>query len=147
MFYKSLMTATLAALSVTAFACPDLTGTYECTYDGQVETMDLTQYVADGVTHFKVGQTEVVADGASHPMPDSQPEEQATYTASCNGNVLGISFFSLLIDNANKIGQISGQQNMSLDNVGDLVQDIKGTLVIDAQGTFPIDEVTTCRRI
>ena len=147
MFAKSVMTILVAGLSAVAMACPNLSGTFECNYEGEIETMTVSQSVVNGVTHFNIDGDVLIADGNTHQMPNTDPAEQATYRANCAGAQVNMEFFSLLFDGGNKIGQVNGNGTMSLDGNSDLVQDIKGTVVIDGQGNFPIDQLMTCQRI
>src|SRR6187399_1401636 len=92
---KSIVLAGLL-LGSTAFACPDLSGTYVCTEDGTTYEQVVSQADAAGVTTFTVttdGESEtLVADGK--PYTSVEKDADYTYTTvmvgTCSADALNL---------------------------------------------------------
>ena len=86
--------ALISAFGASAQACPNLTGHYTCTYDGQFghkvfELDGKTNKDKNGATIYVVNGKEVYTDGQKHHT-DSLPildqwADDVNYTGTCNG--------------------------------------------------------------
>lgn len=90
----------LSFVSVQAFACPKLAGTYNCAYqDGSSEVVSITQADKNGGTVFSYDSSEMPADNQTYPLDERSASgmlttvKSATFRAWCdlaNPNLLHI---------------------------------------------------------
>jgi hypothetical protein len=139
-------------ISLPAFACPNLTGTYSAcrNQSGEVETQDLsiTQQTVSGVTYFTTASTDVesgersteiiAADGqprtTSETDPDSGMTIDTTTTATCQGDKLVLDI------------EIS-MESMPLGQIQSVIQKQGSALMLTTQGEVfgePVNSVSTC---
>ena len=86
-----------------AMACPQLSGNYQCAYDGGTEMMVISQNQrADGVTVYTMDGDELIADGNTQPL--QQSDFVGNYAAVCSGAVLDVNVQGYLIDKSYKVG-------------------------------------------
>lgn len=84
--------ALASLIAVPTLACPNLTGTYTCTYnDGTKETLTVTQAVRSGITQYTVNGSTILADQQVYQLPDSEDLKQASQTAWCEGEILNVA--------------------------------------------------------
>lgn len=132
------------AFSVQAFACPELTGTFTCTYsDGTSETMAISQQVVNGVTVYNYNGTEIRADNQIYPVPEDETLKEGTFRAWCEDAVTlkgemkgkyynGGSYFGDLV------------MNLAFSKAGsDLKQVTTGNLK-NGGGDYPLNSEVTC---
>jgi hypothetical protein len=109
-------------LGSTAFACPDLSGTYVCEQDGQKTENVVAQSEAAGVTTYTATEdgetTTLVADGK--PYTEVETEEDYVYTtttvATCAADALNLDINLDLTDKAgNKMMTVKAKAVVSLD--------------------------------
>jgi hypothetical protein len=143
----------LAALgllvSVNAFACPDLTGSYTCKYqDGTSETMTFSQQDnKDGVTVYNMNGENLPADNQVYNMQDSQNLKNGTFRLWCdqaNSAILDAEVLGQYYDQGQYYGDLTLDMAYSLDN-GNLKQVTTGSLK-GAAGQQPINDEMTCTR-
>lgn len=141
---------TLAALalvfSAQAFACPNLTGNYTCTYqNGSKEVMAITQDTKGTVTVYNLNGSEIPADGQTYQVPDDQNLKEGTFKSWCDDDV---TLKGLLVGKYYTDGQLYGDLTMnlawSLDN-GNLKQSSTGQIV-NTGGTYPLSQETVCTK-
>jgi microcystin-dependent protein len=140
---KSLVLAALL-MGSTAFACPDLSGTYVCQSEqGPVESV-VTQAVVNGVTVFTETSggesSSMAADGKA--VTSVEKEEGVVYTmtqvATCSADALNIDINLVVADEAgNKLGEVTALAAVSLDASKNL------QTVTTSQGQ---SETTVCTR-
>ena len=145
--------ALFALYGIQAFACPNLTGTYSCTYEGQTSQVQLSQTETNGVTVYTMKDPNDPADqGGSLPadnvvykLEDSEQFKNGTLRGWCEGEAFKIEQTGSYFDQGQHIGDIQAILTMSLSN-GNLVQDTQGTYKTGS-GDYPIASNMTCNRI
>lgn len=140
------LAAIVLLFSVQAYACPELSGSFTCTYqDGSTEIMTISQTNKDGITVYTANGSEIPADNQTHPIPDDASLKQATFRAWCNGTA---SLDAQLLGKYYQEGAYYGDLtlNTSFSLVGtDLKQVTTGNLV-NSGGTYPLNSELTCTR-
>lgn len=132
--------------SAQAFACPELTGSYTCTYqDGSSELMTISQSNKDGVTVYVANGSEIPADNQPHALQDDASLRDATFRAWCNGTAsLDAQLLGKYYQENAYYGDLT--LNTSFSIVGtDLKQVTTGTLVNEG-GSYPLNSEMTCKR-
>lgn len=70
--------------SASAWACPDLAGSYSCIFkDGSSELIQVSQEARGGVTVYHYNNTEIPADNHVYHFPDDDVLRQGTFRAWC----------------------------------------------------------------
>lgn len=141
--------ASLALLvSVNAFACPDLTGSFTCTnQDGTTSTLAMSQENKDGVTIYNYDGQSLPADGQVYKMDDSQNLKDGTIKATCddNANTMNTEILGKYYENGEFAGDLTLDIAMSLDASSNLLQVYTGKIV-NQGGDYPINQQMTCTR-
>ena len=141
---------TLAALallfSAQAFACPNLTGSYTCTYqDNSKEMITVSQDTKGTVTVYNINGSEMPADGQTYAVPDSDNLKQGNFKAWCDGDT---TLKGLLTGKYYNGGEYYGDLTMNMDwslSGSDLKQVSNGE-VKNTGGTYPINQDTVCTK-
>ena len=138
--------AILAFSSINAFACPDLTGTFTCTFsDGSSDVLTVSQENKDGVTLYIFGGEVTPADNAIYTIPDDATLKQGTFRAWCDDSVtLKAQILGQYYDAGQYYGDLTLNINYTIEN-GNLKDYTNGTLV-NSNGTYPINSETVCTR-
>lgn len=137
----------LFGLSLSANACPNLMGIYDCYHGEQIQQLLVRQQIVEGVTRFTFNDIEIIADLRERPFPKTPEMEQARYQAQCFGQALEIRVAKLLLDlqhDLKKYGDMKFTLLLSRNGAGDLHQGTQGEVNIDGKGTYPIKESTLC---
>lgn len=133
-------------ISMPAWACPDLTGNYLCTYqDGSTEQVALTQTVVNGVTVYNYNGSEIPADNVVRPMPDDESIKQATFRAWCDGASLKGNLIGKYWNNGAEFGDVDLKMDFSLENTN-LKYVTDGTLVDKSGTTHSLAGSVTCTK-
>ncbi len=139
---KMLFIAALSVLSVNAWACPSLEGTYTCN-DGQSESQTvISQHEMNGATVYNVDGEEYIADGAAHPAQDDS--FNGTYTAVCSANALGLNMLGVMTFD----GGVTADADINIDvtpSAQGLNMSVTGTLKSGGQ-TYPVEGTSSCSR-
>lgn len=132
--------------SAQAFACPNLTGTYTCTYqDGSSEVVNLTQENKNGVIVYNYNGSEIPADNVAYPVPDDANLRSATFRSWCPDTVnLNAQLVGKYYQDNEYFGDLDMTTSMSLDGAN-LKQVTTGTLT-NAGGTYPLNAEMVCTR-
>jgi microcystin-dependent protein len=124
---KSIVLAVLF-LGSTAFACPNLSGSYTCTDEEGSSSVEIRQSVIAGATVYEIsseGETDVfVADGKTRTAVEKQDDFVLTtsQTVSCSAtNVQIVIDLSVGDEAGNKIGEATAKIAASLDAKGNLL--------------------------
>lgn len=143
---KSLIAVALL-FSAQAFACPDLTGNYECQYpDGSSENVTISQSNKAGVEVYTYNGSQIPADNVTYPMPDSQNIKEGQFRAWCDDNsTLKANMIGKYWDGGSYVGDLNLDLFMSIEN-GSLKSVTSGSLKT-GNAEHPIDSTTTCQRI
>jgi microcystin-dependent protein len=142
---KSIVLAGLLFGSSAAFACPDLSGTYVCTQDGQSSEMSVSQTGADLSTVYTVSEngesSSIPADGKTYTSTSKEDDgifTQST-TATCSADALNLAVNVKVTDQAgNQMASVNANAVISLDASKNLQ-----TVVSDDQGN---NETSVCTR-
>jgi len=130
--------------SAQAFACPELAGTYTCTYsDGSSETGTVTQTLVNGVNVYNYNGTEIRADNAVYPVPEDETLKEGTFRAWCEGAATlkgtiegkyysGGSYFGDLV------------MNLEFSRVGTSLKQVTTGNLKNAGGDYPINSEVVC---
>lgn len=139
---KSIIVLFVSIFSTVAMACPQLAGSYTCTYDdGTTETLTVEQGVDNGVNVFVVDGDVFYADGQAHPI--STEELVGTYVATCVGNAVNANVNADMYQQGSKIGMIQADLSLSQVSPGFVTMGTNGNVVVDNQ-VYPITESATC---
>ena len=140
------LVAIALVFSAQAWACPDLTGKYLCTYeDGSTENVEITQRVDEkGVTIYNYGGSDIPADNAAYPVPEDDTLKEATMRSWCDGQTLQAQMIGKYYNRGAFFGDLTMNLVISLNGTG-LSQVTTG--VLKAQGTdYPMNSTVTCAR-
>ncbi len=141
---------TIAALalliSVQAWACPDLTGTFTCTYqDGSQEVVNMSQELKNGVTVYNYNGTPVAADNVVNDVPDDESLKQATFRAWCDDNItLKAELKGKYYSEGNYFGDLL--MNMEFTMVGNDLKQVSTGSIKNSGGDYPLNGETLCTR-
>lgn len=140
------LAAAFLLVSVQAYACPDLTGNYTCTYhDGSSEAVVISQEVKDGVTVYTHNGTPIPADNVTYPVPDDASLKDATFRAYCSdANTLSANLIGKYFQDGQYFGDLNLTSNFSVAN-GDLKNVTVGSLK-NTGGEYPLNSEITCKR-
>lgn len=100
-----LFTAILLLVSVNAFACPDITGSFTCKFKNRISEREIAKtetgfvMIADGVE-----QTYNV-DGSITSVPDSDGLKDGQFSSICEGNTFIVNFTGTLMYEGSEIGK------------------------------------------
>jgi len=132
--------------SAQAYACPELTGTYTCTYqDGSSEVITLSQEQKDGVTVYSHNGSQIPADSVAYPVPDDVNLREATFKAWCaDGTTLNAQLVGKYFQENQYFGDLEMTSAFTLDGT-DLKQVTTGTLK-NLGGEYPLNSDLTCKR-
>ncbi len=144
--------ATLVLFGTSAFACPDLTGTFACTQEGQTSVIQVSQQVTNGVTVYTVKDPSnptnqgdsLPADNNTYRLPDSAEFRNATIRGWCEGDAFKMEQTGQYFDQGQHIGDLQAIAAMSIVN-GNLQQAVQGTFKTGS-GDYPFDDMITCVR-
>jgi hypothetical protein len=139
-------------VQASAWACPQLAGNYTCHDHHGDYDMTVTEQTVGGATEYKFdshsegSDMDIVTDGQSHAMPDTDSLHSAKYTASCSGTHLAADVTGTLINNETQQswGSLSEHYDISLDSAQGLLMEGTGK-IITSQGQFSSnDEKMNC---
>lgn len=140
----------LAALalvfSAQAFACPDLAGSFTCTYqDGSKEIVTLSQDQKDGLTTYNYNGSIVPADNQAYPVPEDATLKEGTFRAWCNdATVLNTQLIGKYHQDGSYFGDLVMNMDFTLTGK-DLHQVTTGTLK-NSGGEYPLNNDMVCTR-
>lgn len=139
------LAALLLLVSANAFACPELTGSYTCTYqDGSSENVTISQEDKSGVTVYNYNGSSIPADNQVYPIPDDQTLKNATFRAWCENASLKGNIVGKYYNNGSEFGDLDMVMDLSLDGTN-LKNVTTGTLK-NSGGTYPLDGSVVCTR-
>lgn len=144
--------AGLLLVGAQALACPNLTGTYTCTQDGQSYALQFSQTEANGVTVYTIKDPNNSADqGGSLPadnqvyrLQDSKEFKNATIRGWCEGEAFKFEQIGEYYQEDQHIGNLQLVVAMSLMN-GNLLQETTGVFETGS-GQHPIQDRMVCNR-
>ncbi len=137
--------ALLLLVSVNAYACPELTGSYTCTYqDGSSEVLSISQENKDGVTVYNYNGSMIPADNKVYPVPDDETLKQATFRAWCETATLKGNIVGKYYNNGALFGDLDMTLSLSLD--GTSLKSVTTGALTNSGGTYPLDGSVTCAR-
>jgi hypothetical protein len=112
-------------ISINAFACPNLAGTYTCEAAGETWEESITQTTQNGATVYQQtgGQAEgtntFIADGVARPhtVVANEEEIKGTLSAKCSGSMVTVQFLANYsgspLDFTKKIKSTNGKMEVS----------------------------------
>lgn len=131
--------------SAQAFACPDLTGAYTCTYqDGSSEVVTISQENKAGVTIYNYNGSSLPADNQVYPIPDDETLREATFRAWCDGSSLKGNILGKYYNEGNYFGDLNMTLDLSLD--GTNLKSVTSGTIKNSGGTYPLDGSIVCNR-
>jgi hypothetical protein len=131
--------------SVQAYACPQLTGAYTCTYqDGSKEVVTIAQNKdANNVDVYNYNGSTILTDNVAYPIPDDQQLKQGTFRAWCaDDTTLQTQVVGKYYQQGNYFGDLTMNLNLSLKGT-DLHQVTIGSLK-NTGGEYPLNGDVTC---
>lgn len=141
-----ILAAIALLFSAQAFACPNLTGAYTCTYqDGTSDVVTMTQEEKGGVTIYNYNGSLIPADNALYPVPDDDNVKQATFRAWCDNASLKGNIVGKYYNNGALFGDLNMTLDLSLNNTS-LKSVTTGTLTATNGTVYPLDGDLTCVR-
>lgn len=147
-----LIIAVLALVGAQAFACPNLTGTFSCTSDGQTQAVAISQVEVNGVTTYTLKNPadpadqggSLPADNNTYQIQDSEDFKNGTIRGWCEADAFKIEQTGQYYDQGQHIGDVQATIAMSLvDN--NLSQVTTGTFKTGS-GDYPINQTMSCVR-
>jgi len=131
--------------SAQAFACPNLTGSYTCTDNGQSQIMTISQANKGTFTDYNVNGQDIVTDNIAHPQPDQDNVKQSTMRAWCNDDAtLHLQLLVKYYDNNAPVGDITVNLDISMQ-AQNLHQVTTGGLAANGQ-TYPVNSDIVCTK-
>lgn len=134
--------------SAQAFACPDLSGSYTCTYqDGSSEMVTISQDSKNGVTVYDYNGSQIPADNQTYRIPDDQTLKQGTFRAWCDSNdptLLKSQLTGKYYSEGSYFGDLIMDMTFSIQG-RDLKQVTQGVLK-NSGGDYPLNSELVCVR-
>lgn len=145
--YMRILSVVALLFSASAFACPDLTGTFTCTYqDGSSEQVTISQQINNGVTIYNYNGSMIATDNITRAVPDDETVKNATFRAWCDGASLKGNLIGKYYNNGSYFGDLDMTLDLSITG-RDLKTETSGNLK-DTGGTdYPLGGTTVCTRI
>mgnify|MGYP001497371882 CR=1 FL=1 len=138
--------ATLAFLfSAQAFACPQLSGNFTCTYqDGTSEVVAISQSADKaGVVTYLYNGSEVPADNVTYDIPDDQDIKGGKFRAWCDDDItLKSEMTGKYWNNGSYFGDLV--MNISFEMEGTSLKQTTTGSVVNSGGTYPLDNTMVC---
>lgn len=132
--------------SVTAFACPDLTGSYTCVVDGEERATVISMEKQGNVTVYRMNDGAMVADNKVYKIPDGEGLKKGTIRTWCqNTAALKSELKGKIYDEGRFVGDLSVVMTANLDASTNLVQNVTGKIVAGGRN-HPINETLNCTR-
>lgn len=144
---KSITLALMGLLvGASAWACPDLRGTYTCTYENGSETLTVDQMEQNGTTYYIINGDTVPADGQLYPIADDESQKNQFIMFSCKGepSKFALNYTGDLYEGGQLQGHISAEALYSKDSAGSLVIEETGTFSAVDGNVYPWSEQTSC---
>lgn len=143
----------LMLVGTQAFACPDLSGSYACTQDGETAYLELSQTEMNGVTVFTLRDPSnpndqggsLPADNQTYRVQDSESFKNATIRGWCEAEAFKIEQTGELYDQGYHMGDIEMVLSMSLMEDGNLLQATSGVFKTGS-GDYPLSGEVICSR-
>lgn len=144
--------ATLVLFGTSAWACPDLSGTFACTQEGQTAVIQVSQDVVNGATVYTIkdannpGQEgdSLPADNNTYNLEDTIEFRNATYRGWCEAEAFKMEQTGQYFDQGQHVADVQMVAAISIVN-GNLQQTIQGVFRTGS-GDYPIQEAMTCAR-
>lgn len=140
---KSVIFISLIFLFMTnIFACPELSGLYRCRSRDSEQNHNLIVITEfnDGVGSYLWSpdantNDRFIADGVERELAtfEDSGEMDLTYQATCESEALLVAFKAVIYEDSQKVGSMNYKLTASLNRIGDLIQNIKGTTKINDQ--------------
>ena len=131
--------------SAQAFACPNLAGSFTCTYkDGSSETVSISQSAdkAGMVTYIYNG-SELPADNQIYDVPEDQTLKEGKFRAWCDDDMtLKSELIGKYWNNGSYFGDLMMNINFEMD--GTSLKQVTTGSVKNSGGDYPIDEQVLC---
>lgn len=138
---KTMMISLMTLLTLSAYACPNLEGSYRCSGVGYDFVSKIDQTIENGAHVYMVneqGGTEVViADGQWRNAPMNG--QMTSIRAVCMGTNLVLT----MVQSVPQVGEVKAVSTISLDSARNLVT----STVIDAGGVNVPDQNSICHRL
>ncbi len=130
--------------SAQAYACPQLAGTYTCTFsDGTTEVATVTQTVVDGVNVFNYNGTEIRADNVAYPVPEDETLKEGTFRAWCDdATTLKAQMLGKYYNGGSYFGDLT--MNLEFLKVGTSLKQVTTGNLKNSGGDYPINGDVTC---
>ncbi|HAG90651.1 MAG TPA: hypothetical protein DCL41_02195 [Bdellovibrionales bacterium] len=149
---KSLL-AGLVLFGAQAMACPNLTGTYSCTYQDGTEKMELSQTETNGVTVYSFRNADdpndqggnLPADNQVYRLQDTKDFRNGTLQSWCEGDALKIQQQAEHYQEEQHVGNLSLVITMSI--VDNNLSQVTDGFYETGSGNYPINESMTCTRV
>ncbi|MGE3682473.1 MAG: hypothetical protein AB7G93_12175 [Bdellovibrionales bacterium] len=137
------LVALFAFVSVQAYACPDLAGSYTCTdEEGKTESVTIKQEMKDGVTVYDYNGSSVPADNVVYPVPDDESLKETTFRAWCADNMLKAQILSKYYSEGTYVADLELNLDFSKTE-GGLKQVTTGALK-NSGGEYPLNSEMNC---
>jgi hypothetical protein len=139
---KSFLISVLLLMSISAIACPNLTGTYQC-YD------DESGYYTETVSQTGTGTNTTYTSNSNNETTTLTANSQwvtlamAGQTAKLRASCLANKFQIEIVTNDPQMGEVQVTTSTYIDQFGNMITD--GTFLIGGQ-TYPA-ESTECTRL
>lgn len=137
--------AIAALFSVSAWACPDLAGTYTCkSAEGQeAGVVTVSQESKDGVTYYDYNGSVIPADNVAHQLPDEDFLREATMRAWCGQTTMNAEMLGDYYMHDSYFGKLNVNIEIFKDGAN-LKQVTKGSVVSEANDVYPIESEFVC---
>jgi hypothetical protein len=142
--------ATFFAAS-TAFACPDLSGTYVCQGQNGLENLTIEQEVVNQMTIYTLtdsqGTQQLPTDNVVYPVEDAASNLTGSARFACEGDTFN-SYLKGSVTAADKKTVVESWdvvQSLKLDESKNLITSLTGT-VLQNGTTHPLNSSGTCAR-
>lgn len=135
-------------ISGQAWACPDLAGTYICSYqDGSQETLTVTQSEQRGVVIYDYNGSRLVTDNSPYPLPSDANLRGATFRAWCDpaeGTPLRAQIVGPYYSQGSMYGELI--LDMTYARIGDDIKQTTQGVLRSSGGQSPLNSEQLCKR-
>lgn len=127
-----------------AYACPNLSGHFNCPDNDTDEAVEIKQTIGQQGDILSLNDSELVIDDKDHSVTDDPTFRNAVVHISCDEHAVRKRVTGDFYDGEQKVGEMDSLTEFSLVE-GAFIQTVQGTMR-NSVGETPLNDKITCAR-